>query len=754
MAEAGGITLKDSDLEYIWQMIKISHRYHQRFVRAGRANVEYRENRRFTSFYAEEFEDRKGEGPRVGRVPINLFEAFFRATLPQMTMAQWRATAETRQSEYYPFAQRSEDHINWAHEVTGWDDEVELAIVNWLDYGRGIIRTGIGEPFTMSPITIGMQVPIMDPATGEEVPLGTYLNQMGRKTLGADGKEEDDRHIPLGHRRFPKGVVWQQSQSVEDVWGDFRARTPDDSGYMTQQHYLTGRQMRGILKNLRKNVALDKLPTYTLATDWRYLETEQDKRRGDQWAQLEADLASFPLYKLYEFWWREEDVYLILVDGMEKPLDVRPWPAPLGLFPYRFLEATNRQDRPTPISEFTGLRPDQDQINIFNSMATDAARRAKAILLYQKQLLERKERNRLERSGPLSVIGVRHDVEKVLKMIEITQNIDQWVQTIMRLESNARRRFGIIQEQMGQPSDVDTATQTLAIDKAAGAINDARIKRLRAFLKKACEDHQAWSGLAWNLWPKSPESNGTGESRIYPSAMGLSKEGGGYYPIREGFTRMEMEQKLRWKIDVLAQNPADREQRIERIERWWSLAENTGASNAHKVSRYLFELYEVNRNDLLKPEPDDLHPAEEHDLILRGGTPKISPYEDYRYHSQRHEKFMAEVQLLYKLTSGPQRPQMKQQMQNFGVMHFAYLKNPEAFKKLVQHNEITKKMGNLGQGGAGGGGGKETRSLEHTGMSSNRLLEGDKKRSLRSSSDLIPMGGKNTALEQVARQGL
>lgn len=744
MPTAERLKLSPADQEYVWQQLKISYRYHERFVRAGRRNIEYREDRRFTSFVAEEFEDRGREGPRIGRVPINLFAAFHRALLPTLTMAQWRAAAETRQSGYYPMAQRSEDHINWAHEITYWDEEVNLTTIDFLDYGRGVMRTGIGPPFSMRPLDLAMQQPIYDPATGKQETVGSYLGAMARESTTGKPSYEEDRHIPLGHRRFPAGVPWQQAQSTEDVWTDFRCRTPDDAAYMVQKHYLTERQTKALFKQMKLGVNTDSLTPYTLQADWRYLETELDKRRGDQWEQLEGDLASFPLFKFYEFWWREEDLWLLLVNGQKKPLEIRRWPAPLGKFPYRFLDVSTRLNRPTPISEFNGLVADQDQINIFNSMATDAARRMKTLVLFQKQLLENEERKKIERAGPLSTIGVRHDVEKVLKLVQLEQKLDQWVDTIIRLEANARRRFGIIQEQLGSPSDVDTATQSMMIKQGSSLQNDARIKRVKHFLKRTCEDHQEYSALAWNRWP---QAGGRSDARMYRGAMGLPKEGGGYYPMEEGFTYDEIHQKLRWGIDVIAQSPADRQEKIERIERWANIAYPSGVVNMRKTSLQLFELYEINRTDLLNPDPEDFDPAEEHAQILAGKTPQLSPYEDHGRHLQKHEMFLEEVLMLEQLVG---RPQFEQAMQQATPNHRAFVGNFKAQKLLAEHIEITRQISGRPEGDSLGKGQGSGQSLEDGAVASGRARMSAKSRNRETQTD-VPPTVRNTPLGDLSK---
>lgn len=740
------LTISDDDLKYVWQQVRLSHKYHEPFVAKGRECIEYREGRRFTSFVATEFEPRQGGGPpKIGRVPINLFQTYHEILRPTMTGQTWRPVASTHSSHFYEAAQREEDLIAWNQEVTDFQTEVELAATDRLDYGRGVMKTGIGEPFGMRAMDVALQSPTVDPLTGRETTIGAIMRDVVGAANGTNLDSGDYEHPAQGGRRYPKGSVWQQRISPEDVWGDYAARHQKDSRYMNQQHYLPERVMRKVLKSmgLRTSVLSDLTP-YELALDFDYLEQELDKRRGHQWAQLQQQAERETIYKIHEFWWREESKLVFLAEGLEdRALLVRRWGAPEGEYPYEFWDRATRGDRVNPEPEFSGLQSDQDQVNIASSIRTDVVRRGKSLVAMMEQYINPDDIKLIEEGGPLAVVRLKHAIDKVLQVVDIKQDVSQLSALIQDIEASSRRRHGITLEQMGSPSKTPTATQNLIMDESSKVLKDDRMRGANNFLTRCVKKHSRYHRLAYHQWGAAKNRP---EAGIYSGAMGLPREPQApYYPMDEGFTREELLYDKRWTIEIMAQSPSERDEQLKRLEGIVNMIGKTGVLNWNEYGRYAFELAQVNRRGLLNPDPEDRDPMEEHADILAGVPINQSPYENHSRHFEKHKQFIQEVMVLaqMKQSGRPQPPPF-----TVTPVHVAYVQDTmnggQALQVLMAHAEGTMKL-------MGGGGGMQSMS-QGGAMDTNRMREGQGKQNMRAGEGMnIPAGAQNQGLERLRR---
>lgn len=742
-SRADKLTVNPEDLEYIWQQIKLSHRYHEPFVAKGRETIEYREGRRFTSFVATEYRTEGGAPPRVGRVPINLFQTYHEILRPTLTGSTWRPVASTHSSSFYAAAQREEDLIAWNQEVTDFDSEVEMVAIDRLDYGRGVIKTGIGEPFGMRAMDVALSQPTIDPMTGLPSTLGNVMRDVVGAANGTGRSNGDEEHPDHGSRRYPKGAVWQRRISPEDVWGDHNARHPKDSRYMVQKHYLPERVMKQVLKrmNISPRVLKDLLP-YTLRVDFDFLEQELDKKRGTQWEELQQQVEKEKIYKMYEFWWREENKLIFLIDGIEdRPVLARRWGAPEGEYPFEYFDRPTRGDRAHPEPEFNGLQADQDQINIANSMLTDVVRRGKALVAVMEQYVEPDDIKLIEEGGGLAVIRLKRAMAEVLQTVQIQQDIKPLMQLIVHIYGHSRQRHGITLEQTGAASPTETATQSLILDQSAKVLTDDRMRGMHTFLTKCVQKHSRYNRLAFQNWPPAKRQG----AAIYDGAMGLPKGQEAFYDMQEeGFTREEILYEKRWRLEVMAQSPSDRDEQLKRTDAIINMHGNSGWLNMREMGIYQLELAQVDRRGLVLPDPEDRDPAEEHSDILLGIPINQSPHEDHARHFAKHKKFIIEV-----LTLANMQEQGRPQKPQFPVTadHFQYLKDiqkgGEKFQILMDHAQGTEKL-------MGGGGGSQSMSQQGA-MDTNRMREGQGKQGMRAEAGKpIPFGAENTKLSQAA----
>jgi hypothetical protein len=741
------LTVSEDDLEYIWQQIKLSYKYHEPFIAKGREVIEYREGRRFTSFVATEFNERQGGGPpKIGRVPINLFQTYHEILRPTIAGQKWRPVASTHSSQFFQAAQREEDLIAWNHEVTDFQTEFSMAATDRLDFGRGVIKTGIGEPFGMRAMDVALQTPTVDPLTGRAAPLGDIMKEIVGSANGQQVAHGDYEHPAQGGRRYPKGSVWQQRISPEDVWGDYAARHMRDSRYMVQKHYLPERTMKKVLKSmgLQPSVIKDLLP-YELALDFDYLEQELDKRRGYQWAKNEEREGRETIFKMYEFWWREEGKLVFLVEGIEeKPILVRRWGAPEGEYPYEFWDRATRGDRVNPEPEFNGLQSDQDQVNIASSIRTDVVRRMKAIVGVLESYIHPDDIKLIEEGGPLATVRLKKAIKEVLQVMEIKMDTGQLTALISDIEASSRRRHGISLEDLGSPSNTDTATQQLIMDASGKMLKDDRMRGAHTFLTRCVKKHSRYHRLAYHQWP---QAKARPEAAMYGGAMGLpSGPNEPFYPMDEGFTREELLYEKRWNIEIMAESPSERDEQLKRTESIINMHGNAGWLNMREIGIYQLELAQVNRQGLVNPDPEDMDPAEEHAAFLLGMPVNQSQHENHARHFAKHSQFVKEVGILVtmKQTGKAQPPPFMVTPTHVEYVRDVMEKGGQAMQALMAHAENTMKM----MGGKGGG-----QSMAQSGaMDTNRLREGQGAQRLRAEEGKpIPFGAQNTKLGEVAR---
>lgn len=732
--------ISDPDFKYLVQLRKVSEKMHAQWAAIGRETVEYREHRRFTRHVYREFENKSAQTSSIlQEVPINLYATFHDAIRPALSLGRWRANAHPAKSRYADATQRFEDNVNWAMDVTGWDRETELCDINFLDYGRAVIKTGIGTHRTTRELARGTQ-PIYDPIMGGQ-------SEYHRDITGRNGRNggEPEDHVEYGGRRYPRGVVWQRSVNPEDVVLDYRSGQPDDCGVIWQKHYLDERKAEALLKELGSHVSLSALQKHMMRSDIEHLETERDKRYGPMWAQLES-LPQAPQYLFYETWWREEDKWVWECPGYNKgPIHVDDWPGPDGIFPYTFFDDARRQDRLYPLGKFAGLSTEQDQINVINSMVIAAVRQMKTLIFFLKGLVDGKERLNIEKAGPLTTIVVKHNPKESIFIHQIQQDIRQWVETISRLEAEARRRFGLALEQLGAPSDVDSATQSMFLNQTSQLLSTDRTSRKNNFLRECVTQRQRWMAVGHPLWPEHPNGG-----RMYEGAMGIASDDS-YYEMEVGFTREEIQHPVRWKIDVVSMNPIDAQNQFERFKEWAKFSIPFGATDPWGADEYVKDLLEIRRPGLSRPRPEIPDAHEEHALILKGVPVAMTEHEDHNRHYGRH---MQLVGIVHGILQGGDP-------QGADPIHLGYVEDTRlgeesphgakgrALEMVLEHIEQYKKAG------VAGAQGQKLQSLAKANASPSASQEGKRAAGARQqrASGAVPFGAENKGPGRSIMQG-
>jgi hypothetical protein len=689
--------------KYLREQRKISIRFHHEWVAVGRGIVERREYRRKTRNVYQDYEgdpESGGSGP-AGRekfAPIPLHAMFHEALRPTLSLGTWRANLRGARPALHESVERLEDNINWEMMETGWDKEVSFCDIHFLDYGRAVMKTGVGTPRTARTLADAGGA-VYDPATGETLSLGEALADVGRMAAGNNGggAPDQDTHTLWGGRRYPRGAIHQRAIHPEHVFAQYSAGRMEDAGVIWQRHYLTERQAHSILRDFDSVVPITQLPVYSLREHIEQLETELERRAGFQWA-LEEGILEEKIYLFYEGWWRDEGLYVWECDGYKaRPIHVQKWPAPPGLYPYDFWDDSNRDGRLNPLGIMAGFDGEADSVNVLNSMAHAAARQAKTLIFIMKMLLDKDERKALESGKPLSVILTKKKIDKESLYIEqLQQNLDQWFQVIERAINAARMRIGLSSERLSTTSPGSTPTESMLQNKTGELLEAERMVGKRAFLADCCKKRIAFKHFARPLWP---DRGGEGR-KLQTGSLGM-RQGQSPYELQKGFNEEELSQPLQVEINIVKKNPVHALQEYEQFKEWVRMAMQFGPIDPWGATDHAFDLLDVTNPRVKRPRPESPSAHEEHALILKGIPVQIQPSEDEIRHLQRHKLFESVVEAML---NNAVAEELKI---HIDPLHVAYVKNyqevsqmgePTALERLKEH------IASYGAGPAGAGG--------------------------------------------------
>lgn len=701
----------------------VSREFQLPWVASGRSNVQYYQGRKFTS---HEHEDFKGSKPRIGRVPINIYHSFMKSISPALYMVRPRALAQPKDPRYHYGSQQMEAYLNWNLEVTGWDKQIQYAIKNALLYGAGWMRFGFGDQFggipsAMDTVKAGDARSLHDDILVDGLSDGgspgvDALQRERKESVKGDQHKQTESVADQKNPRMQQNrwilpnTVWGLSVNPEDIILDYAASSIDDARYLIHVHYMNRRQFEKLVKEKRFDITDASLvKSYTFKRDETDAGNEVDSTRGPFWAQHVSNKKvvgnlDLEVVKLMEFWDREHATWYLLGDGLkDKPLMQREWPGPDDQFPYVDLAFSKDQDLLYPVADFTHLAPFQDQLNIFNSIYTDAVARMKTIIATQKGMIESGEEDAALRSGVLAFLKFRKPVDKMFQTVHIEAHVDEFLRAISVLEAQARVTFGLPQEEQGAASDVESATQASIIANKSELKHHFRKMVVDEFQARC---HKMRAVMIRLTWPIMNDAIYNESGKRHPTAQelmgnrsimtgGTGIDEAGDLMTLTGVNHAEMLHDYRWDLDPVVQTPMEKSMLFDRVMQLFNVAMPTGAANAWDFLEYIMELLEIRRPNLLEPRPETRDAGQEHEAMLMGMTVQLQPGENHHRHFQKHkEMYDAAMQLRQQIGMGVELDQQK-----IPPLLILMASNDEALGALQEHLKETEKAVTGGMSG-------------------------------------------------------
>lgn len=344
------------------------------------------------------------------------------------------------------------------------------------------------------------------------------------------------------------------------------------------------------------------------------------------------------LVELWEIWDRSdpsEPKRYVIAEGVDKPLLEDDWPYDLdGRFPYIELRLVDVPDEPYPVSFLSAVKELIRELNIISTYELDFVKRANPRVAYDKNVItDENEIQALKRGEPGNVLGINGDPNRAFAQVggaNLSPDL-KWVH--MKAQENLQLISGIGDIFRGgeaQPGELATVANirsqalSVMVQDLQDRVSDMMVEwaeDIDMLAKEYCDKPEmiritGQVGFSWTSFSKT-DLQGKYEHQIVPGSLQpMNKE-------------VELKQRLDF-FNLVAPFINPMEMQINGKELVRAIAE-------------VFPIKGLNKILMDEQPPPPAVPAEENFLIQEGGSPTVSPEEDFDEHLAIHTQWLEQL---------------------------------------------------------------------------------------------------------------
>lgn len=558
------------------------------------------------------------DAPKMySRVWVNLMNSIVRTMVPNLYFKNPEFTTLPKREADERSYRTAQQMMNYYARTTGLKTEMKAVVRDALVCTFGALK--VGWIF-------------------EEVDVSVELQEDGSKEVVDDSEE----HPTIAARQvtLPAGIGSRPFCARVSPWNLLRNRgstSIKNANWVAERIFLTREEVMADPQYQNKADLMTNAVPSVSATQTHGEGIISTDRGSDQYLEEARALADpdEQLVELWEIWDRISRKRIVVARGNRKPLVYKDWPMELeGRFPYIELMFSSVPDEPYPIAYCSVFREIVQEINIISSYELEFVKRATPHVAVDTNVVDEPSMEALRSGEPVGVVKVRGNVrDAVTNVGGASLNPDlKWVH--VKAEENLQGISSVadfIRGGAADPGELATVAKlrvgalSMTVQEMQDVVADAMVEwaeDVDMMAKQFCDTPTAIriageDGFSWKNFTKT-DIAGRYEYQIVP---------GSTLPLNEDTAKKQALDVFNLSAPFIQPG---------------SLAIN-GAQLFKELARF-FKIPNIERILGLEKPPPPADPAEENFLIQEGGSPQVSPDEDFDQHRQIHVAWLQQLQ--------------------------------------------------------------------------------------------------------------